>query len=85
MRKEIVISVSDTMGATPVAKLVQIANSFNSSIYLTKEGIKVNAKSIMGMMNLVFTNGTKIIIDVSGDDEKEAMNGIEEFLMSLGD
>lgn len=84
MRKEVVIKAADTTGAMPIARLVQLANSYESSIYLTKEGIRINAKSIMGMMNLVLVPGTSIIIDVSGDDEKEAMDSIEKFLLNIG-
>lgn len=85
MKKEVVIGDVDSGGATPIAQLVQLANSFNSSVYLTKEGIKVNAKSIMGMMNLVFTAGTVISIEVTGDDEEKAIEEIEKFLLDLSE
>lgn len=81
MKKEIVIETNDATGANPIAKLVQIANSFESNIYITKAGIKVNAKSIMGMMNLVLSAGTKITIDVSGSDQNQAMEEIEKFFL----
>lgn len=84
MRKEVVIEGNEVTGATPIARLVQLANSFDSSIYLTKEGIKVNAKSIMGMMNLVLSPGTFVVIEASGDDEKDAIDAIERFLLNLG-
>lgn len=84
MKREVVVSIGDASGATPIAKLVQVANSFESSIYITKEGIKVNAKSIMGMMNLVLASGTVVIVDASGPDEKEALDEIESFLIDLG-
>lgn len=80
MKKEVVVNISDSEGATPIAKLVQLANSFDSSIYLTKDGIKVNAKSIMGMMNLVLSTGTTIVVEANGSDEKEATEEIEKFL-----
>ena len=58
------------------AKLTQIANQFESDIWLEKNYKKVNAKSIMGVMMLAASQGTNIIITTEGPDEKEALNSI---------
>ena len=58
------------------AKLTQIANQFESDIWLEKNDKKVNAKSIMGVMMLAASQGTNIIITTEGFDEKEALNSI---------
>lgn len=58
------------------AKLTQIANQFESDIWLEKNDKKVNAKSIMGVMMLAASQGTNIIIMTEGPDEKEALNSI---------
>ena len=58
------------------AKLTQIANQFESDIWLEKNDKKVNAKSIMGVMMLAASQGTNIIITTEGPDEKEALNSI---------
>lgn len=84
MKKDITINMAGQDGATPIAKLVQVANSYESSIYILKDGIKVNAKSIMGMMNLVISTGTEVTVDINGNDEDEAMAAIEGFLGNLG-
>ncbi len=56
------------------AKLTQIANQFESDIWLEKNDKKVNAKSIMGVMMLAASQGTNITITTEGLDEKEALN-----------
>lgn len=84
MEKQIRINSSNEEGATPIAKLVALANSYESSIYITKDGIKVNAKSIMGMMNLVLSSDTQVTVEAVGADENEAISDIEKFLSDLG-
>jgi phosphocarrier protein len=58
------------------AKLTQIANQFESDIWIEKNGKKVNAKSIMGVMMLAACQGSNIIITTEGLDEKEALDSI---------
>jgi catabolite repression HPr-like protein len=64
----------------PVAVLVQIASQFESKVHLVTEDKKINAKSIMGMMSLAFTEGQDITIVADGEDEEQAVAGIAEFL-----
>ena len=80
MQKEVTIQMSNSMEATPIAHLVQLANRFSSSIYFEMDEKKVNAKSIMGMMSMVFSTGSVVTIDAEGDDEATAIVAIEEFL-----
>lgn len=80
MNKQVEIKMSNPMEATPIAHLVQLANQYNSSIYFEKDTIKVNAKSIMGMMSLVLSQGSMINIVAEGDDEAAAIEALEQFL-----
>jgi catabolite repression HPr-like protein len=64
----------------PVAVLVQIASQFESKVHLVTDDKKINAKSIMGMMSLVFTEGQDITIVADGEDEEKAVGSIAEFL-----
>jgi catabolite repression HPr-like protein len=64
----------------PIAVLVQIASQFESKVHLVTEDKKINAKSIMGMMSLAFTEGQDITIVADGEDEEKAVKGIAEFL-----
>jgi len=80
MQKEVTIQMSNSMEATPIAHLVQLANQFSSSIYFEMDEKKVNAKSIMGMMSLVLSSGSKVVIDAAGEDEEKAVVELESFL-----
>ena len=85
MQKEVTIQMSNSMEATPIAHLVQLANRFSSSIYFEMDEKKVNAKSIMGMMTFISIMNKasaareKIDIKINGADEGEAMDAITAF------
>ncbi len=80
MKKDVVIQMDSTMEATPIAHLVQLANQFESRVYLEMDTKRVNAKSIMGMMSLVLSSGNTVTIDAEGDDEDKAVTAMEKFL-----
>ena len=58
------------------AKLTQLATRFKCEVNLERNGRRVNAKSIMGVMMLAAGKGTTILIETEGDDEAEAMNDL---------
>jgi len=58
------------------AKLSQTANQFQSEVHLGRNGNKVNAKSIMGVMMLAAAKGTTIQIETQGPDEAAAMQAV---------
>lgn len=80
MRKDVIIQMTNSMEATPIAHLVQLANQFESKLYFEMDMKKVNAKSIMGMMSLVLTSGSTVTIDAEGDDEEKAVDALTDFL-----
>jgi len=58
------------------AKLTQLAARYQSDVQMSRNGRKVNAKSIMGVMMLAAGKGAKVTIEVDGPDEGDAMNAI---------
>lgn len=82
MKKSVVVKMQQDFEARPIANLVQVANRYESKIYLEHGDSRVNAKSIMGMMSLALLNGEEILVDAEGADEAEAVAAIEEFLIS---
>jgi phosphocarrier protein HPr len=72
------IEVINKLGlhARASAKLTQIASSFKSDVHISRNGRRVNAKSIMGVMMLAAAKGTTITLETSGPDEDEAMAAI---------
>ena len=58
------------------AKLTQLAGQFQSVIWLTRNGKRVNAKSIMGVMMLAAAKGSIVTIETEGADEEVALKAI---------
>ncbi|WP_338751431.1 HPr family phosphocarrier protein [Bacillus sp. FJAT-52991] len=70
--------------ARPAALFVQEANRFSSEIYLEKDGKKVNAKSIMGIMSLAINRGCSVTISADGHDEQNAVAELIVFVEQEG-
>jgi phosphocarrier protein HPr len=62
------------------AKLTQLAGQFKSEVWLTRQGRKVNAKSIMGVMMLAAAKGTQVEIETNGADEDAAMKALTNLI-----
>jgi phosphocarrier protein len=75
-RRELEIINKLGLHARASAKLTQLAAKFDSDVQVTRNGRKVNAKSIMGVMMLAAGKGAKITIEIAGPDEAEAMEAI---------
>jgi phosphocarrier protein HPr len=58
------------------AKLTQLAGSFQSEVWMTRNGRRINAKSIMGVMMLAAGIGSTVTIETEGADETDAMDAI---------
>jgi phosphocarrier protein len=58
------------------AKLTQTSGRFQSAVFITKYGRRVNAKSIMGVMMLAAGKGTTLTLETEGVDEAEAMAAV---------
>ena len=58
------------------AKLSKLAGSFRSDVFMSRNGRRVNAKSIMGVMMLAAGIGSEIEIEIEGEDEAAAMTAL---------
>lgn len=72
------VTVINKLGlhARAASKLVSTANQFSSDVFIEKQGHKVNAKSIMGVMMLAASQGTELTLEVSGSDEENCFDAI---------
>jgi phosphocarrier protein len=68
--------------ARPSAQLTQVAGKFTSEVYIAKNGRRVNAKSIMGVMMLAAGPGSTVTVDAEGPDEEQAMEAIGALIAS---
>ena len=64
------------------AKLTQLASTFASEIWLTRNARKVNAKSIMGVMMLAAGKGSSVSIEANGVDANAALKALQDLIAS---
>jgi len=76
LEREIEISNKLGLHARASAKLTQTAAQFQSEVWLSRNGRRINGKSIMGVMMLAASRGTQIKIETIGADEDAAMNAL---------
>ena len=76
------LTIANKLGlhARAAAKLTQVATRFQSEVWLTRNGRRVNAKSIMGVMMLAAGKGASITVEAEGLDADEAVAAIRELV-----
>ncbi len=77
-KKELMIENKLGLHARAAAQIVKTASAFASKIVLSKDGVEVDGKSIMGIMMLAAAKGTTVLVRAEGDDEDRAMDGMEQ-------
>ncbi len=72
------VRISNKLGlhARASAKLTKLAGSFASDIHMSRNGRRINAKSIMGVMMLAAGMGTDVEIEADGSDEAAALQAL---------
>ena len=73
---ELVIANKLGLHARASAKLTQLASSFAAEVWLTRNGRRVNAKSIMGVMMLAAGKGAAVTVEAEGADAEAALAAI---------
>jgi phosphocarrier protein HPr len=76
------ITLGNRLGlhARAASKLVQTADRFGSDVWVSRDGRRVNAKSIMGVLLLAAPCGSELTLEVSGEDEQSAMAALVELI-----
>ncbi len=74
------LKINNRLGlhARPAALIAQTAAGFKCNVQLTKDGVSVNAKSIMGVMMLAAEYGSELMLCTEGDDEQQAADTIKK-------
>ena len=80
VEKEITIINKYGLHARPAMQVVQLAQKYSSNIEVTKDALKVDAKSIMSVMRLAATKGTTLKISASGDDAQQAVDALMDLI-----
>lgn len=66
--------------ARAASKLVSCASQFESEVFITRKGNRINAKSIMGVMMLAASKGVELGLEVEGDDEQSCRDALIELI-----
>ena len=66
--------------ARPAAAFVRLAESFRCDLWLEKDGVEVNAKSIMGVLMLAAEKGSQLMIRAKGDDADDALTALGDLI-----
>jgi phosphocarrier protein len=80
LQKEYLIINKLGLHARASALFVKTASRFTSDVRLSREGVEVNGKSIMGIMMLAASKGSTVLLTVDGADEVEAMQVIGDLI-----
>jgi phosphocarrier protein HPr len=83
-RHERTFTIVNQLGlhARAAAQLVQAANRYRSEIHVEKDGMEVNAKSIMGVLTLAAAKGSRILVSAEGEDCDAALTALAKIIES---
>ena len=70
IQKEFVLQNRLGLHIRPAAQFTKIASKYKSDVFLIRDRMRVNAKSIMGVMMLAAGMGTKLTLECIGEDEE---------------
>ena len=79
--KEIIVRCESGLYNQQATYFVQKANDFTSSIWLTTEGRRMNAKSLLGIMSLGVVSGSTVNLGATGSDAEAAIEALEALLL----
>ena len=82
VEQEVTIVNKFGLHARPAMSFVKLANKFTCSIEVTKGALAIDGKSIMSIMRLAATKGTKLKIIADGEDASEAIDALDELVKS---
>jgi phosphocarrier protein len=76
LEKKVTIINRLGLHARAAAKFVKLANRFKASVKIEKDGLKIDGKSILGILTLAAVQGTEVTLTINGKDEKSAMKAL---------
>ena len=82
LQRDVEVVNSHGIHARPAAEIVKLAAKFSCSILLSRDGMEVNGKSIMGVMMLAAECGSTVTIKADGEDEEAALAALAELIAS---
>ena len=81
IEKSVVIQNKYGLHARPSAQFVEVASRYASDVFIVKDGVEVNGKSIMGVLMLAAEKGAELTLRADGKDEQELVDALVELLL----
>jgi phosphocarrier protein HPr len=82
IEREVVIRNRAGLHTRPAAAIVKLAAKFKSEFYISKDDVRINGKSIIGVMTLAAEQGAKLLLTFDGTDEEEAFQAMADLFES---
>jgi len=79
---QVTVPFKEGLHARPATELVKVCQVIKSNISIVKDTVRINPKSILGIMSLGASFGTPLTLEVSGIDEEEAATSLSRFFES---
>ena len=80
LQREVEITNRLGLHARASAKLTQVAGSYTADVWLSRNGRRVNAKSIMGVMMLAAGKGSSVVLEAQGPDAEAALDALAQLV-----
>ena len=81
VERKLIIQNKYGLHARPAVEFVQIASKYTADITISKDGVEVNGKSMMGVLMLAADKGSEVILKAKGKDEDELIEALTDLLM----
>lgn len=85
VQKKVVIQNQLGLHARPAALFVKKASKHLSRVTISKDGVEVDGKSILGILMLACEKGSEILLKVEGEDEKECFQELLDLILGKFD
>ncbi len=79
IENKVIIKNKAGMHTRPAATIVKMASKYKCDFFISKDGLNINAKSIIGVMTLAAEMGSEVLLTFDGPDEKEAAEEITDY------
>ncbi len=82
IKRTVIVKNKFGLHARPAALIVTTAAKYQSEFFISKDGVRVNGKSIMGVMMLAAEIGSELLLELDGPDEEQAIADIIQVIDS---
>ena len=80
LRQKVIINSVEGFHTRPAALFVTESSRYKSEVFIEYNSIRVNGKSILGLLMLGLSQGNEVMLEVNGKDEKLAISNLAKFL-----